>query len=202
LRERLASEDIAKPIAIYFDPKAPVPAARHIHRTHPLVALLADTLLEDSLSGSQHPLAARSAATVTNAVSIVTSIFVLRLRHQLTSKRRDVTRTLMAEECVTLAVAGRAKPKWLPESDLTALLAAEPASNLDESAATREIRLALDFLTSQISHIESLAKQRAEALLTDHRRVREAARDLGSYEVTPCLPVDVLGVYVLLPADL
>lgn len=29
-----------------------------------------------------------------------------------------------------------------------------------------------------------------------------AARDLGSYEVTPCLPVDVLGVYVLLPADL
>lgn len=26
--------------------------------------------------------------------------------------------------------------------------------------------------------------------------------DMGSYEVTPCLPVDVLGVYVLLPASL
>ena len=26
--------------------------------------------------------------------------------------------------------------------------------------------------------------------------------DIGSYEVTPCLPVDVLGVYVLLPAGL
>lgn len=202
LRERLDLEGIKKPLPLYFDPKASVPGARYIHRTHPLVALLADTLLEDSLSGSQHPLAARSAATVTNAVSIVTSIFVLRLRHQLTSKRRDVTRTLMAEECVTLAVAGRANPQWLPESDLTALLAAEPASNLDESAATREIQLALDFLNSQISHIESLAKQRSEVLLTDHRRVREAARDLGSYEVTPCLPVDVLGVYVLLPASL
>jgi superfamily II DNA or RNA helicase len=202
LRERLDLEGIKKPLPLYFDPKASVPGARYIHRTHPLVALLADTLLEDSLSGSQHPLAARSAATVTNAVSIVTSIFILRLRHQLTSKRRDVTRTLMAEECVTLAVAGRGTPQWLPESDLASLLAAEPASNLTEAAATREIQTALDFLTSQTPYLESLAQQRADELLTDHRRVREAARDLGSYEVTPCLPVDVLGVYVLLPADL
>lgn len=202
LRERLDLEGIKKALPLYFDPKLAVPGARHIHRTHPLVALLADTLLEDSLSSSQHPLAARSAATVTNAVQVVTSLFILRLRHQLTSKRRDVTRTLMAEECVTLAVSGRAKPVWLPESDLPSLLAAEPASNLTEAAATREIQTALDFLSSQTSHLETLAQQRATDLLTDHRRVREAAKDIGSYEVTPCLPVDVLGVYVLLPADL
>ena len=108
----------------------------------------------------------------------------------------------MAEECVTLAVAGRTSPQWLPESDLTALLAAEPASNLTEAAATREIQTALDFLTAQTGYLESLAKQRAEALLTDHRRVRQAADDRGAYTVTPCLPVDVLGVYVLLPASL
>ena len=202
LCERLEIEGISKPLPLYFDPKASVPGARYIHRTHPLVALLADTLLEDSLSGSQHPLAARSAATVTNTVSIATTIFILRLRHQLTSKRRDVTRTLMAEECVTLAVAGRTSPQWLPESDLTALLAAEPASNLTEAAATREIQTALDFLTAQTGYLESLAKQRADALLTDHRRVRQAADDRGAYTVTPCLPVDVLGVYVLLPASL
>lgn len=202
LRERLELEGIKKPLPLYFDPKLAVPAARHIHRTHPLVALLADSLLEDSLSGSQHPLAARSAATVTNSVQVVTSLFILRLRHQLTSKRRDVTRTLMAEECVTLAVAGRAKPVWLSESDLPILLAAEPAGNLTEAAATREIQIALDFLSSQTPHLEALAQSRAEALLTDHRRVREAAKDIGSYDVTPCLPVDVLGVYVLLPADL
>lgn len=202
LRERLDLEGIKKPLPIFFDPKTSVPGARYIHRTHPLVSLLADTLLEDSLSGSQHPLAARSAATVTNAVHVVTSLFILRLRHQLTSKRRDVTRTLMAEECVTLAVAGRAKPQWLPESNLLALLAAEPVGNLTEAAATREIQTALDFLTSQTPHLESLAQSRAEALLADHRRVRQAADDRGAYTVTPCLPVDVLGVYVLLPASL
>ncbi len=202
LRERLETEGITKPLALYFDPRSAVPGARHLHRTHPLVTLLADTLLEDSLSGSAHPLAARSAATVTSAVQTVTSLFILRLRHQLTSKRRDSSRTLMAEECVTLAVAGRANPQWLPESELPGLLTAEPAGNLTEGAATREIQTALDFLASQTADLEALAQTRAEALLADHRRVREAARDIGSYDVTPCLPVDILGVYVLLPADL
>jgi hypothetical protein len=29
--------------------------------------------------------------------------------------------------------------------------------------------------------------------------VREAARDVGQYSVSVCLPVDVISVYVLLP---
>jgi len=201
LRERLSLEGVSKPVAIYFDQKSALPGARFIHRTHPVVSLLADTLLEDSLSASDHPLAARCAATVTNAVSVTTSIFVLRLRHQLASRRRDVARTIMAEECVTLGVAGRAKPKWLSHEEVEPLLAAQPVSNLSPEAAVREIKSALDFLTAQAAHLEATARQRAEALLADHRRVREAARDLGSYEVTPCLPVDVLGAYVLLPAS-
>ena len=202
LKERLTLEGITKPVPIYFDPKAPVPGARFLHRTHPIVSLLADTLLEDSLSGTGHPLAARCSATVTESVNVVTSLFVLRLRHQLTSRRRDTVRTLMAEECVTLAVAGRTNPQWLPESDLAALLVAEPTGNLTDAVATLHIQTTLDFLATQTTWLENFARQRADALLTDHRRVREAAKDIGSYEVTPCLPVDVLGVYVLLPAGL
>jgi hypothetical protein len=156
--------------------------------------------LDDSLSGAEPPLSARCAATVTHAVSVVTSIFVLRLRHQLTSRRREVTRTHMAEECV--AVAGRANPQWLTDADLAPLLAAEPAANLTEAAATDHIQTTLDSLKPQTPYLENLATECANALLADHRRVREAARDVGSYEVTPCLPVDVLGVYVLLPASL
>ena len=202
LKERLALEGITNPVPLYFDPKTPVPGARFLHRTHPIVSLLADTLLEDALSGTAHPLAARCSATVTDAVSIVTSLFVLRLRHQLITRRRGTVRTLMAEECVTLAVAGRSNPQWLPESDLAALLSAEPVGNLSEAVASSHIQTTLDFLSTQTTWLENFARQRAELLLTDHRRVREAAKDIGSYEVTPCLPVDVLGVYVLLPAGL
>ena len=201
LRERLAHEGVTKPLAIDFN-YPPVSGTRFIHRTHPLVSIFADSLVEDALAGSPHPIAARCAATVTSAVTIVTCLVILRLRHQLTFKRRSETRTLMAEECVTLAVAGRANPKWLDDADLLPLLAATPAANLAESAATREIQTALDFLASQSSFLESIARQRADSLLADHRRIRQAARDIGSYEVSPCLPVDILGVYVLLPADL
>ena len=49
-------------------------------------------------------------------------------------------------------------------------------------------------------HLEAIAQQRAQALLQDHRRVREAADANGSYQVTASLPVDVMGVYVLVPA--
>jgi superfamily II DNA or RNA helicase len=202
LRDRLAAESIVKPLPIFFDSKTPVPGASHIQRTHPVVSLLADTLLEDSLSDSRQPLAARCAATVTQAVDTVTSLFVLRLRHQLSSRRRGLSRTLMAEECVTIAVAGRSNPRWLDEAEITPLLDATPIGNLDDAAATTHIRATLEFLESQTNHLETLAHRRAAELLEDHRRVREAARDIGSYEVTPCLPVDVLGVYVLLPSGL
>jgi len=49
------------------------------------------------------------------------------------------------------------------------------------------------------SIFEDLAKSRAEILLTDHRRVRDASVAQGIYAVKPCLPVDLVGMYVLLP---
>jgi hypothetical protein len=66
----------------------------------------------------------------------------------------------------------------------------------------REVRQALEFLAAHPQRLEDLAQQRADILLADHKRVREAARDVGQYNVKPCLPVDVIGVYVLLPDSL
>jgi len=43
------------------------------------------------------------------------------------------------------------------------------------------------------------AERRSQALLADHRRVREAADARGSYSVKALLPPDVIGLFVLLP---
>ena len=49
--------------------------------------------------------------------------------------------------------------------------------------------------------LEAAALRRGEELLEAHRRVRAAARIKGvKQEIRPHLPVDVLGIYVLLPA--
>lgn len=192
LRLRLSDEGIDKPLKLDFT---------ELHRSHPLVTLLADHLLEEALQGEQ-PIAARCAATVTADVDVVTTIYLLRLRHQLSYVRRNQPHQLMAEETVTLAVQGRSNPQWLSDDNASALLQCQPSANLPAEQMQREVTAALEFLQAQPDRLHVLAQQRAEALLEDHQRVRQAARDIGKYRVEPCLPVDVIGVYVLLPDSL
>lgn len=192
LRLRLADEGINAPLSIDFG---------ELHRSHPLVGLLAQHLLEDALGG-ERPLAARCAATLTNDVQVVTTLYLLRLRHHLSYVRRREPFQMMAEETVALAVQGRNTPQWQADDGVSRLLECTPSGNLPPEAAQREIRTALDFLTAHPQQLQAVAQQRADALLADHQRVREATRDVGQYSVSPCLPVDVMGVYVLLPDSL
>jgi len=193
LRLRLADEGIGKPLLINFD---------ELHRSHPLVSVLAEHLLETSLVASGENgagVAARCAATLTDGVEVVTTVYLLRLRHQLGYVRRREPFQMMAEEAVALAVVGRSNPQWLEGEAAARLLGCTPTGNLPADAIEREIRTALEFISAHPAQLEQLAQRRAQALLTDHRRVREAARDVGQYSVSACLPVDVMGVYVLLP---
>ncbi|MCE7914656.1 MAG: helicase SNF2 [Nitrosomonas sp. PRO4] len=197
LRQRLADEGIAKPLLLNFN---------ELHRSHPLVSVLAEHLLETSLAANDQgaavgnqSLAARCAATLTDAVEVVTTIYLLRLRHQLGYVRRRQPFQMMAEETVTLAVAGRSNPQWLLGESVAKLLECTPSGNLPVESVQREIRTALEFIAAHPQQLQKLAEHRAEALLADHQRVREAARDVGQYSVNACLPVDVMGVYVLLP---
>lgn len=103
---------------------------------------------------------------------------------------------------MALAVQGRNAPQWLADDSVSRLLECTPSGNLPTEAVQREVRIALDFLAAHPQQLQALAQQRADALLADHQRVREATRDVGQYSVSPCLPVDVMGVYVLLPDSL
>lgn len=196
LRQRLADEGITAPQRLDLD---------ELHRSHPLVGLLAQHLLEDALGGERPDatyLTARCAATLTEDVEVVTTLYLLRLRHQLSYVRRREPFQMMAEEAVTLVVRGRNAPQWLADDGASHLLECTPSGNLPFEAIQREVRAALDFLSQHPQQLQTLAEQRAQALLADHQRVREAARDVGQYSVSPCLPVDVMGVYVLLPDSL
>lgn len=181
-----------KPILLDFN---------ELHRSHPFVSVLSDYVLESSLE-EQTSIAARCAVTETNEVDVVTTIYLLRLRHNLEYTRRRQHYQQMAEETVTLAVRGRANPEWLAGAETSRLLECTPTSNLPKALIVREVQQALNFLEENKAQLNAIAQKRAEALLEDHRRVREAARDVGRYTVTPCLPVDVIGVYVLLPESL
>lgn len=195
LRQRLADESLASErvgTSLTLD-------LADLHRSHPLVSLLAEYLIETALQGDS-TIVARCAATVTDAVDTVTTIVLLRLRHQLAYQRQKQPFQMVAEECVAMAIRGRQRPEWLSGPEASRLLECSPAGNLPRDAVQREVSQALIFLTQSGARLEALAHERADALLADHQRVRKAVPDsISHHSVQPCLPVDIVGVYVLLP---
>ena len=206
LKERFEEEGLTQARVIDFT-YPPAPGAQYVHRSHVLVTLLADALLEGALSDDK-PLAARAAATVTADANRITTLYLLRLRHQLTVTYDDNSKQLIAEESIPLAFQGRSNPELLSDADAHRLLNATPSANLKPEIASREVRIALDFLEKNKQQLDDFAHQRAQILLEDHTRVREASRgqlrvrEVARTTVKPCLPVDIIGVYVLLPDEL
>lgn len=207
VRERLEGLGLkAKTIRLTF--RYPAPAGfETVHRTHPLVAALADHIAERALAEDVPDIAARCGAIVTKAVKRRTTILLLRLRSQIgIEEPREGTRwqrirTLLSEEAIGVALAGSDPPRLLEDADALSLLAAEPARNMDKAEQAFEVQEALDELPRAIPAIEAIATTRAEALLADHIRVRNASGGRGwRPSVEPCLPADVVGLYVLVPA--
>ena len=169
-------------------------------RAHPLVASLAGYVLESALEPvDEKPIATRSGAAVSREVERVTRIYLLRLRHRLDVRKRD----LIVEETQAVAVTGvGSNAEWISDpAEVEKLLHFIPSSNLTGDAVRNAVRRAIDYAEANRPRFESFAAERAKTLLADHRRVRDASDDRGSFGVKPILPVDIMGVFVLLPEE-
>ena len=205
VRERLETEDIAGTVAIDFAYPA-APGCRPVQRSHPLVAVLAETLLGRTLldddtdaAASDPSVLGRAGCWISEGVHGRTTVALLRLRHRLLSRRQSRQTTLMVEEATALAwVAGQtAGPLTGPEA--LSLLALPPAGDPPRHVREREVARALALLPERAADFEAFAAARAQILLDDHLRVREASRAAGSPSVQAFPRPDVIGVYVLLP---
>jgi superfamily II DNA or RNA helicase len=201
LRERLAADGYSGTVRVDFR-QPPAQGATLLQRTHPLVVALADTLLEEALDSQSEDVdgVARAGAAFVGNVTLKTTVLLLRLRHQLTITRDNQSRLMLCEETVAVSASGTEPLVELSLADARALLGAEATRNMPSVIRDRHIQQALDTLPSWSNALNDIANARAQALLADHRRVREAADARGAYQVTASLPVDVMGVYVLVPA--
>ena len=202
-----AGVPVTSPLRIAFDPADADrrPNVRFLRRTDPLVAVLADFIVESALSGSappgMHP-ASRCAAIRTAAVSRRTVLLVQRLRHLLKVSTAESASTLVGEEIVLFRSegAGPFQPIPVDSPEARALFAAIPSANLSPDAIQNALQTALRDLQAQTASLDAAARNRAEALLADHRSVRSAASLPGRSSVEPVIPADTLGIYVFLPA--
>ena len=199
--ERLDAEGLTGTLRIDFDHPPPA-RCRFVSRSHPLVSVLAETLLERTLAhgasdDARDPsVLGRVGCWHSAAVTSKTTLALVRLRHQLVTQRDKRTTTLLVEEAGAIAWT---RTDEVEGDDALALLAAPPAADVPPHVQSRHLEQALADLQDRRAALDTLAQRRAEALLTDHRRVREAAGARGRYEVKALLPPDVIGLFVLLP---
>lgn len=206
LREQLAEEGIEKTVRVHFG-EAPGAGRLHLQRAHPLVGLVAEALLETALDPKADPddpaTLPRCAAWRTAAVSDMTIVILLRLRHRLEiSTKAEARRSSLAEEAVVVAFDFAGKP--LNDLDALRVMEAPPAGDVALNVRLRRLAEASARLPDMKAAFDTVARARAAALAHDHARVRQAAdsrqaRLTEQVAVFPVLPVDVIGLSVLLP---
>ena len=205
VRERLETESITGTVAVDFAYPA-APGCRPVQRSHPLIAVLADTLLgrtlaedEGDISADDPAVLGRVGCWISEQVQGRTTVALLRLRHHLLSRRRNHETTLMVEEAAALAWVAPHTEAPVSGPDALSLLELPPVGDPPQHVREREAARALALLQERGSDLESFTAARANALLDDHLRVREASRATGSTSVHALPRPDVIGVYVLLP---
>ncbi|MBP0588717.1 DEAD/DEAH box helicase [Paraburkholderia sp. LEh10] len=202
VRERLEVEGLAGSILIDFQ-YPPASRCRSVQRSHPLVSVLAETMLERTLGNvasadaSDTGVLGRVGCWVADGITSRTLVVLVRLRHQLISQRGHHITTLLVEEATAIAWMGDPVP--FEGADALALLSPLPVADPPVHVRERAVTQALEQLETRLPELNAFAERRAQALLTDHRRVREAAEAAGRYSVKALLPADVIGLFVLLP---
>lgn len=172
-----------------------------VARSHPLVEGLATVVMASALDSSvDERLAARSGVIRTNAVSVRTAVILSRYRFHLSTTREGVERQLLAEQAGVHGFTGSPNdPKWLDTATVLHLLDAEPTANVTPRMAQDFLAEMIEAQPSWIPWVEEALEEAADELLHQHRTAREAAATTGRFRVEALRPVDVLGVYVLLP---
>jgi phosphoribosylaminoimidazole carboxylase (NCAIR synthetase) len=134
----------------------------------------------------------------TDAVAVRTTLVVLRYRFDI---RVGTGEQLLAEEAEILAFTGTdSQVEVLSVSDTQRLLTASPTANVSDAQAQEIFSEVIESIDVWTSELEKSARSAGERLLESHDRVRSAVRLRTSGDrVDVQLPVDVLGVFVLIP---
>lgn len=171
-------------------------------RTHPIVGSLAQYVLDTALDPRAEAIAARCGAIRSDAVSRRTTLLLLRFRFDLTTETRGGDpHVQLAEDTGLLAFEGPPDdPTWLSSERAEELLQAQPTGNVPPEQARDLVGRVVDAIQDLTPRLEEAARARADEIRDAHERVRRATRVSGvRTSVEPKLPVDLLGIYVVLP---
>jgi superfamily II DNA or RNA helicase len=174
----------------------------YLSRTQPIVEGLASYLLDAALDSHLASPAARCGAIRTSSVAVATTLLLVRNRFDVSVGRRGrPDQQLLAEDLDLLAFEGAPTSlTWLDAANTDALLNATPVGNISTEQRAEFLRRVIEHADALVPALEERAQRRAEELAAVHHRVRREAGAAGRVSVQAHVPVDVLGLYVYMPA--
>ncbi|MBD3376720.1 DEAD/DEAH box helicase [candidate division KSB1 bacterium] len=179
---------------------SPVPEGFfYIGRNHPFVEQLCQLVTANALEKGGVFHIGRAAVVRSKQVQLKTTIMIFRVRNVIENKKSGDQ--LIAEEAIIWGYRGTPQQReFLSQQEAADLLKeSEASADLSPQARVQFLEEEIERLQHLESERDALALQRAEMLVDAHDRFRKAMGG-GAYQIVkPVLPMDVLGLYVLLP---
>ena len=164
--------------------------------------VLAEAFLENALDGlaSQDDPATlpRCGVWECEAVETVVTLLLLRIRHRIDSRGRLGPQFAMAEEAAAIGFDASTGGGVFAGDAAFALLEAK-SGNVPDRVRDAQLAKAVAQLAALKPALNAYAAERAAALASDHSRVRQALGSRAGVQVEAIIPVDVIGLYVLMP---
>lgn len=181
---------------------SPTPAGyTYIGRNHPFTAHLAHHVINSALEGVSGS-AARAAVLRSSLVQVKTVLFQLRVRNVIAEQPGN--KQLVAEEMWMWGYEGGldARKYLSKEQAMQLLLTVTPTSNMDEGEKAYWLSEEMAWVLDEPGFraiTDPLALERAGHLVESHTRFKKLVRGNTYKVVEPVLPMDVLGIYIILP---
>jgi len=170
----------------------------YLGRNHPFVEQLCQLMMANSISHNGRG-AARASVIRCREVTTKTTILLLRCRNVIEEKKGK--NKIVAEEMLIWGYRGTPDQKDFLTSDRAATLlsSARPSANLTPEARSSFLDNELKLVTGLDSELNAVAEKRSQRLVEAHERFSQLMDQKQFQVVYPVLPMDLMGIYVLLP---
>ncbi len=171
----------------------------YLGRNHLFVEQLCQYLMANALSSNTEYGPARSAVIKCKDVKIKTTLLLFRVRNVIEEKKGK--NQFVAEEMLLWGYRGSPSDNDILDKDEVRHLMDQvlPSANITEQAKASFLENELENISELRNEFDKIALKRAEILVDAHERFRKIMGGKRFKVVEPVLPMDLMGVYILLP---
>lgn len=183
--------------------KSPTPTGyKYLGRNHPFTEHLSNNIINNALHGASNS-AARAAVLRSSAIKQKTVLFQLRVRNVIAEQPNN--KQIVAEEMWLWGYEGEINQKQFIAKDaaMNLLMGVKATQNMEQPEQAYWLDEEMQWVKDEVTFrkkTDEVALERANHLVESHTRFKKLVSGNKYNVVEPVLPMDVLGVYILLPA--